>query len=335
MLDLTKAILIKELDDGIIQCRVCNKNCIIKPNEKGHCQTRKNIQGILYTLNYAQVSSASSDPIEKKPLYHFQPGTETYSIGSMGCNFECPFCQNWNISYANIEKFSTKKITPNELIELTKNNLCKSISFTYNEPGIWLEYILDVTKLAKKNNLKTIIVTNGYQSDESLDLLISNLDAANIDLKGSSKFYKTLCNARIESVLKTIKKLNNAAVHIEITNMIIPKYNDDKEDLSNLIQSICDINPEIPIHFTRFFPQYKLMNIEPTPIEILEYAKKLAKDIGLNYVYIGNVPFVDNNTYCPNCNELIINRSSFNVNKINLTSENKCPNCGYSINIHL
>lgn len=335
MLELTEAILVRKLDNDRIQCRVCNKNCIINQGEKGDCQTRKNIDGILYALNYGEVSSASSDPIEKKPLYHFQPGTETYSVGSIGCNFECPFCQNWNISFANLEKFPTKKITPNELIELTKNNLCNSISFTYNEPGIWLEYILDVIKLAKKENLKIIMVTNGYLSQEAIDLLIPRLDAVNIDLKGDLEFYKKLCNAKKEPVLKTIKKLNDAGVHIEITNLIIPKYNDSEEILTELIKSIYDINSEIPIHFTRFFPNYKLINNPPTPMETLESAKKLAENIGLKYIYIGNVPFADNNTYCPECNELIINRSSFNTNEINLNEDNKCPKCGYEINIKL
>jgi pyruvate formate lyase activating enzyme len=314
---------------------VCNKNCIINHGEKGDCQTRKNIDGILYALNYGEVSSASSDPIEKKPLYHFQPGTETYSVGSIGCNFECPFCQNWNISFANLEKFPTKKITPDELIELTKNNLCNSISFTYNEPGIWLEYILDVMKISKKENLKIILVTNGYLSQESINLLIPHLDAVNIDLKGDLEFYKKLCNAKKEPVLKTIKKLNDVGVHVELTNLIVPKYNDSEEILTELIKSIYDINPEIPIHFTRFFPNYKLMNSPPTPMETLEYAKKLAQNIGLKYIYIGNVPFADNNTYCPECNELIINRSSFNTNEINLDEDNKCPKCGYEINIKL
>lgn len=334
MLELTKAILTRKLDNDRIQCHICNKNCIISQGEKGDCQTRKNKDGILYALNYGEISSASSDPIEKKPLYHFKPGTETYSVGSIGCNFECPFCQNWNISFANLEKFPTKKITPKELIELTKNNLCKSISFTYNEPGIWLEYILDVMKLAKKEDLKIIMVTNGYISQKALDLLIPNLNAVNIDLKGDSKFYKTLCNAKREPVLKTIKKLNDAEVHIEITSLIIPEYNDSEEILTELIESIYNINPEIPVHFTRFFPNYKLMTSPPTPMETLETAKKLAKDRGLKYVYIGNVPFADNNTYCPKCNELLINRSSFNTNEINL-DDNKCPKCGYEINIKL
>lgn len=334
MLELTEAILAKKLDDGRIQCRVCNKNCIINQGEKGDCKTRENINGILYALNYAEVSSASSDPIEKKPLYHFQPGTETYSIGSIGCNFECPFCQNWNISFAQLEKFPTKKLTPEELIELTKNNLCNSISFTYNEPGIWIEYILDVMKLAKKEDLQIIMVTNGYQSEEALDLLIPNLDAVNIDLKGDSKFYKTLCNAKKDPVIKTIKKLNNAGVHVEVTNLLIPKHNDSEEILKELIQAVYDINPEIPIHFTRFFPNYKLMTSPPTPMETLESAKKLAQDMGLKYVYIGNVPFTDNNTYCPKCNELLVDRSSFNTNEINL-DDNKCPKCGYEINIKL
>ena len=332
MLELTEAILTRTLDDDKIQCRVCNKNCIINPGDKGDCQVRENRDGILYTLNYGQVSSASSDPIEKKPLYHFQPGTETYSVGSIGCNFECPFCQNWNISFADIEKFPTKKITAEELIELAKNNLCKSISFTYNEPGIWLEYILDVMKLAKKEDLKIILVTNGYHSLEALELLIPNLDAVNIDLKGDSEFYKTLCNSKRAPVLKTIKKLNDSRIHIEITNLIIPEHNDSDEILTDLIQSIYDINPEIPIHFTRFFPNYKLMTSPPTPIETLESAKKLAQNIGLKYIYIGNVPFADNNTYCPECHELIVDRSSFNTNYINLEN-NKCPNCGYEINI--
>ena len=335
MLEITEAILTKKLDDGKIQCHVCNKNCIINPNDKGDCQVRENKDGILYALNYGQVSSASSDPIEKKPLYHFQPGTETYSIGSIGCNFECPFCQNWNISFADIKKFPTKKITPEELIELAKNNLCKSISFTYNEPGIWLEYMLDVIELSQKEDLKIILVTNGYQSQEALDLLIPNIDAVNIDLKGDLEFYKTLCNAKRAPVLKTIKTLNDAGIHIEITNLIIPGYNDSDEILRYLIQSIYDIDSEIPIHFTRFFPNYKLMNSPPTPMETLELAKELAQEIGLKYIYIGNVPFADNNTYCPECNELIVDRSSFNTNEVNLDENNKCPKCGYEINIRL
>ena len=277
---------------------------------------RENKDGKIYSLNYAAVSSLAVDPIEKKPLFHFYPGSTSFSLGSVGCNFRCKHCQNWNISQADLEQIPTKEFLPEDAVRLAKEYECKSISWTYNEPTLWFEYTLDSAKLAHKEDIKTVYVTNGYLSEESFELIKDHLDAANIDLKGMSQhFYEELCDARLQPVLDTIRRMHDAKIHIEITNLMIPGYNDSKEDVKALVKFMADeVGVEVPLHFTRFYPQYQLTSLPPTQVEILEKAHKIAKDAGMKYVYMGNIPTADGeNTRCPECNQLLIKRDGFYI----------------------
>lgn len=297
---------------------------------------RENDEGKLYSLNYAAASSVAVDPIEKKPLFHFYPGTTVFSLGSVGCNFRCKYCQNWGISQAELEHISTRDMLPEEAIRLTKEYGCKSIAWTYNEPTMWFEYTLDSAKLAKKEDIKTVYVTNGYMSEESFQEINPYLDAANIDLKGmSNKFYEDLCEARLKPVLDNIIRMHDAHIHIEVTNLLIPGYNDSKEDIKALISFMVEeVGVEVPLHFTRFFPQYQMQNIPPTNIESLQRAHDLAKESGMQYVYIGNAPTADGETtFCPECGEPIIKRDGFSVVSDELKKTRKCPKCKAPLNI--
>lgn len=297
---------------------------------------RENDEGKIYSLNYAAASSVAVDPIEKKPLFHFYPGTTVFSLGSVGCNFRCKYCQNWGISQAELEHIPTRDMLPEEAIRLTKEYGCKSIAWTYNEPTMWFEYTLDSAKLAKKEDIKTVYVTNGYMSEESFQEIKPYLDAANIDLKGmSNKFYEDLCEARLKPVLDNIIRMYDAHIHIEVTNLLIPGYNDSNEDIKALISFMVEeVGVEVPLHFTRFFPQYQMQNIPPTNIESLKRAHDLAKESGMQYVYIGNAPTADGETtFCPECGEPIIKRDGFSVLSDEIKKTRKCPKCKAPLNI--
>lgn len=297
---------------------------------------RENVDDKIYSLNYAAVSSAAVDPIEKKPLFHFYPGSMVFSLGSVGCNFRCRHCQNWGISQAELENIPTRDMLPEDAIRLTKEYGCKSIAWTYNEPTMWFEYTLDSAKIARREDIKTIYVTNGYMSEESFQEIRPYLDAANIDLKGmSEKFYQDLCEARLEPVLDTILRMHDAKIHIEVTNLMIPGYNDSDEDIRSLVKFMADeVGVEVPLHFTRFFPQYQMQELPPTEIKYLEKAYKIARDAGMKYVYIGNVPTADGeNTYCPECGETVIKRDGFSVMSDKIKETRKCPRCKADIDI--
>ncbi|HEY0196428.1 MAG TPA: AmmeMemoRadiSam system radical SAM enzyme, partial [Methanobacterium sp.] len=317
-------------------CKICERRCIISPGKTGFCEMRENKGDKIYTLNYAAVSSAAVDPIEKKPLFHFYPGTMVFSIGSVGCNFRCRHCQNWGISQAELENIPTRNMLPEDAIRITKEYECKSIAWTYNEPTMWFEYTLDSAKIAKKEDIKTIYVTNGYMSEESFEEIRPYLDAANIDLKGmSEKFYQDLCEARLQPVLDNIVRMHDAKIHIEVTNLMIPGYNDSEEDMRSLVKFMVDeVGVEVPLHFTRFFPQYQMQQLPPTEIKFLEKAHKIAKKAGMKYVYIGNAPTVGGeNTYCPECGEPVIKRDGFSVLSDEIKETRKCPKCKADIDI--
>lgn len=329
-----EAILYEKIGKSL-NCKVCQRRCIISEGKEGFCKMRRNEDGKLYSLNYAAVSSVSVDPIEKKPLFHFYPGSTSFSLGSLGCNFRCKHCQNWTISQVDLGTVPTQEILPEEAVNLAKEYGCRSISWTYNEPTLWFEYTLDSAKLAHKEDIKTVYVTNGYMTEEALDTIVPYLDAANVDLKGmSEKFYKDLCDARLQPVLETIKNMYDMGIHLEVTNLMIPSYNDSDEDVKALIKFMVEeVGVEVPLHFTRFFPYYKLDHLPPTEIATLEKAHKMAKDAGMKYVYVGNVPFTDGeNTYCPECGELLIKRDGFDVlgDKV---KKGKCSSCGAGIDI--
>lgn len=335
MLKLKKEAILYNIMGKTLNCKVCERRCLISNGKLGFCNMRENIDGKIYTLNYASASSVAIDPIEKKPLFHFYPGSTVLSLGSVGCNFRCKHCQNWNISQTELEDIRLREILPEDAVNLAKEYNCKSIAWTYNEPTMWLEYTIDSAKLAKKQGLKTIYVTNGYMTEESLEMIGPYLDAANIDLKGmSEQFYKELCDARMQPVLDNIKRIYDKKIHLEITNLMIPGYNDSEKNIKELVNFMVEeIGVKVPLHFTRFFPYYKLKNIQPTPVTDLEKAYEIAKNAGMKYVYIGNVPSGSGeNTYCYGCGELLIERNNYQI-KDHIQKENKCPTCNAGIDI--
>ncbi|MEM4637690.1 MAG: AmmeMemoRadiSam system radical SAM enzyme [Candidatus Woesearchaeota archaeon] len=311
-----------------IICNLCPHNCRINNNKKGICGTRININGQFYSMVYGKVSAIHVDPIEKKPLYHFYPGEKILSIGTIGCNLFCRGCQNYEISKNHTPISEIQFISPKEIVEIAIKNNIRMIAYTYNEPTIFYEYMVDIAKLAKKHNIKNVMVSNGYINEKPLKKLLKYIDAANIDLKGfNEKFYREYANAKLEPVLKTIKIIKESKKWLEITNLIIPKTNDDLKEIKKMCIWIKE-NANSPLHFSRFFPYFKAADKEITPKETLFEAKKIAINTGIKYVYIGNIGFLDN-TYCPKCNNLLIKRNPYI--EVCGISKGKCKKCNNKI----
>ena len=348
-----KARLWESLDENKVKCHVCANECIILPGKVGICRTRKNFDGELYTLIYGSlISSGSLDPIEKKPLYNFWPGAIAYSIASIGCSFRCQNCQNWSISQANpsdngkdgfykIEGFENRKMSliemsPEQLTKKVIKSGAKTLAYTYNEPLIWHEWIMDTTPLLKEKDIKIILVTNGYSTPEATKELIEiGIDAANIDIKSmSDDFYKTICGVKsVQPVLDTAKKFKSNGIHVEITNLIIPDLNDSSEELEKLSNWIAiNLGKDTPTHFSAYHPDFKMPSNKRTPFKTLDQAYRIAKQVGLSYVYVGNISHEEgSNTYCPNCNNIILSRSGYKFTKIDITDIKTCPKCGYDL----
>ena len=307
---------------------------MITSGQTGWCGVREYRDGTLVALTYGRISSAGPDPIEKKPLYHFYPGSCVYSIGGVGCNLGCLNCQNWSISRAKPEEY-LRKMAPEQIVELTKKSGCSSWAATYNEPTIWLEYVRDIGKLASKNNIKTVLVTNGYITPKALREVAPLIDGANIDVKGiRDEFYQEVCLVRsVKPVLKAAKIMKNHGTHIEVTNLVIPGKNDSDDHIEELVDWIlAHLGPSTPTHFSRFYPHYKMRDVPPTPIETLEKAYRLAREKGLHYVYLGNVlGHHGNHTYCQDCGNRLIARYGFDIREFKITSENRCAECGTEI----
>ncbi len=329
--NMKEAMFYEKLENNRIRCKLCRHRCIIQPNSFGICHVRKNINGKLYSLVYDKIIARHIDPIEKKPLFHFLPGTDTYSIATVGCNFKCDFCQNWTISQISKEgKIIGERVTPEEIVEDAIRNNCLSISYTYTEPTIFYELTYDTSRIAKEKGLRNIYVTNGYIEEEPLKEISKYLDAANIDLKSfDEKFYKKICGADLDEVLESIKNYKKNGIWIEITTLIIPGFNDDEEQLRSIAEFIKSLGSYIPWHVTRFHPDYKMLNVNPTPIETLRKAQRIGYEVGLRFVYMGNV-LEGENTYCPKCKELLIERYGFSILKYNL-KDGRCPNCNEKI----
>ncbi|MCK5283235.1 MAG: AmmeMemoRadiSam system radical SAM enzyme [Nanoarchaeota archaeon] len=330
---MKEASFYKRLKDNQVQCLLCPHLCTIKPNERGSCHVRENQKGKLYSLVYGKAISTGVDPIEKKPLFHFLPGTFSYSIATMGCNFHCQFCQNSDISQPGNGIYG-RNITPEEIVESAIENDCKSIAYTYTEPTIFYEYAFDIAKLAKKQGLKNIFVTNGFINPEPLKEISPYLDAANIDLKSfSEEFYKNIVCARLKPVLDSIKLYHELGIFLEITTLIIPGKNDSEKELTQISEFIASIDKNIPWHVSRFHPMYKMNNLGATPEKTLMKAIEIGKKSGLKYIYAGNLPGNDfESTFCPKCNAKLIDRYGYQIEKTTL-KENKCPFCGEKINI--
>jgi pyruvate formate lyase activating enzyme len=334
---MVEAILYDRLSNNKVRCNICQRRCAIEEDERGYCRTRMNRRGKLYTLVYGLVSSLLVSPIEKKPVYHFFPGSEWLSLGSFGCNFRCPGCQNWDIAHSNVKEEikRARYISPEELIHLAKNNNCHGISWTYNEPTLWLEYTLEGAKLAKKNNLYTNYVTNGFITPEALDLIGPYLDVFRVDLKGfSTDSYKRIAHVEdFSGILEIIKRAKKKwKMHIEIVTNVIPGFNDGEEDLKMMAAWISEeLGKDTPWHVTRFFPHLELSHLKPTPIKTLGKIRKIGLEQGLHYVYLGNVPGSQGeNTFCPHCGETLIIRDGLEMRE-SFLNEGKCKFCNCRI----
>lgn len=313
---MKEASYYEKLQDSV-QCKLCPNLCKIKPQKLGTCKVRKNIEGKLYTLNYAKPVAVQIDPIEKKPLFHFLPGNKVLSIGTAGCNMSCQHCQNWHMSQAKAGQCKEDKLSPKKIIQIALDNECKIIAYTYNEPTIFFEYMLDCAKIAKENGIKNVIVSNGFICEEPLRELCKYIDAANIDLKAfNENFYKKICNARLKPVLESLKIIKQNNVWLEVTNLIIPTLNDSREEIEMMCSWIKnELGKDVPLHFSRFHPDYRLNDLGLTSEKTLQDAKNIAEKY-LDFVYIGNIRTKNGeNTYCPKCRKLLINRRGYFVQK--------------------
>jgi pyruvate formate lyase activating enzyme len=319
-----KEALYYEQHNGKVKCLLCPHYCIIEKDRTGICGVRKNTDNKLFTLNYNRATSVSMDPIEKKPLYHFHPGSMILSIGTAGCNLSCGFCQNFSISQDS--NIPTQKITSGQAVEIAKKQNSFAIAYTYNEPFIWYEFVLEAAKLAKENGIRNVLVTNGFVDPQPLKEILPYIDAANIDLKAiDDGFYKKICGGRLEPVLNTIKAMYGRA-HIELTNLVIPTLNDSEEKIKALADWVAGVGADIPLHFSRYFPCYK-MDIPPTPESTLKNARQIAMK-KLKYVYIGNTADEEaDTTYCHKCKKAIILRSGYSITGYKI-KEGKCEYCG-------
>lgn len=324
------------LESQNVQCNLCPWNCILSPEETGNCKVRSNENGKLLTHVYDKVAALGVDPIEKKPIYHFYPGKNILSIGEVGCNLHCNFCQNHRISQCYAEKFSGfSNITAKKIIkeaQKTWNNI--GIAYTYNEPFTFYEFMLETAKLAHKNRLKNVIISNGYVNQEPLINILPNIDAFNIDLKAfSNDFYQTQTKGTLQPVLHTLKTIAKSKAHLEITVLIIPGLNDSAIEFNEMISWIAEnCGNDTPLHLSRYFPQFR-SDIPPTPLETLEKLYSIAKQ-KLHFVYLGNVSDTErSSTFCPNCLTLLIERKYYKIRVLNVNSENACNNCGFKINM--
>jgi len=324
----------EKLEGTLVQCRLCNHRCRIVEGARGICGVRENRGGVLYSLVYGKLVSQAVDPIKKKPLFHFLPGSSAYSIATVGCNFHCKNCQNWEISQSPKPQRPVmgREVSPEEVVESAKWRSCKSIAYTYTEPVIFMEYAYDTAKLAMENGLKNVFVTNGYITEETLRELAPHLHAANIDLKSfSDGFYREICGAHLQPVLDAINLCKQLGIWIEITTLVIPALNDSEENLAEIAKFIADVGVEIPWHVSGFYPAYQLIDLPPTPVETLRKARDIGLRAGLRYVYQGNVPGDGENTFCYRCGELLIERVGYRIVE-NRVIESACPRCGTIIN---
>ncbi len=333
------ARLQEPVEGGKVRCLACPRYCLIPEGKRGACRSKINSNGVLCEVNYGKVSSVAMDPIEKKPLFHYYPGSWAYSIGTIGCNLMCDHCQNWGISQSDpLEYPWLQNLTPEEAVNGAKRAGALSIAFTYNEPTIVsLEWVVETSKLAKNEGIKTLSITNGYWSKETRELLAPLIDAANVDVKAfRDEFYRKVCKApSLRPVLETVLYLKKAGVHVEITYLIIPGLNDEENEIREFSRWVVrEVGAETPIHFSRFFPHYRMLDRPPTPVETVEKARKIAMEEGAKYVYTGNVVGdPGENTYCPECGEPLIKRYGFDVISCNLEKGNRCPKCGELISI--
>jgi len=331
---MKEAMFYDRLDEKKVGCFLCAHHCIIKEGKRGICSVRENRDGTLYSLVYGKLISMNIDPIEKKPLFHFLPGSTSFSIATVGCNFRCEHCQNNEISQYPKEhggEIMGQPSTPEAVVEAAVQNGCESISYTYTEPTIYFEFAYDCAKLAHQKGIRNVFVSNGYTGPEAAKAIAPYLDGNNIDLKGDDEFYKKVCGARLGPVKETIRLMKALGVWVEVTTLIIPDYNDSEKDLRDIAEFLSSVDPSMPWHVTQFYPTYRILDKPRTPVKTLRRAREIGFEAGLKYVYEGNVPGEGGeNTYCPDCKELLIRRSGFKIGE-NTIKDGKCPKCGHDI----
>jgi len=328
-----EAMLYEALENGKVQCHLCAHECKIATSKLGICGVRQNESGVLQTLVYAKAIAANVDPIEKKPLYHFLPGSKSYSIATAGCNFACGFCQNWNISQLSAgsgDAIPGQQLMPEQVITEAKKTGCASISYTYTEPTVFFEYAYDTAVLAKQAGLYNTFVTNGFMTKQALDTISPYLDAANVDLKSfKDEYYKKYCKGRLEPVLESIAHMRGLGIWVEVTTLVIPGENDSDAELNDIARFIAQVDVNIPWHISRFHPDYEFTDHNATPIETLTRAKETGIKHGLRYVYLGNV-VSDSDTYCHNCKARLVKRAYFGGTATGI-KEGVCTSCGSTI----
>ena len=331
-----EAYLYERLDDRKVRCQLCNHRCVIKDGKRGICGVRENENGVLKTLVYGRLIAQHVDPIEKKPLYHVLPGTLSYSIATVGCNFKCRFCQNADIAQLPTDRKGMivgDLYTPEDIVTSATRAGCRSIAYTYTEPTIFFEFAHDTARLAHEEGLLNVFVTNGYMTSEALHMIQPYLDAANVDLKAfSDDFYKEQCSAKREHVMETLRLMKSLGIFVEVTTLLIPGLNDDRKELGELAFFVADsLGSDTPWHISRFHPTYKLTDRPPTPAESIQEARRIGLDAGLRYVYSGNLPGDEGeNTLCYSCSHLLIERWGYRISK-NVIQDGRCPKCGATI----
>ncbi len=324
-----------DFDHGqvLIKCLLCAQGCLIRQGGRGKCRTRINVAGELRTLSYGRPVAVHIDPIEKKPFYHFLPGRQAFSLATAGCPLSCKFCQNWEISQARPEDKDTTYVPPERIVHAASARQAPIIAFTYNEPTVFTEYLTDIARLARTQGQRAVLISCGFMTQDPLAEMCECLDAIKIDLKGfSERFYREVSGAELQPVLRSIKQVARSGRHLELVNLVVPTLNDDETMLTELAKWVMgEVGPEVPVHFTRFHPDYQLLNLPPTPVATLERARDIARDQGLHYAYVGNVPgHPGNQTYCPGCGQVVIERQGFFVSTVAVTG-GACDHCGHAI----
>jgi pyruvate formate lyase activating enzyme len=328
-----EAMFYSKINKNRVICELCPRSCVIEPGKRGYCRNRENQNGTLYSIIYNQPCSMGVEPIEKAPFYHFLPGEMRLTLATASCNQRCKYCQNWEISQKSVEELDNYYRTPEDIIKIAQQESLKIICFTYTEPMVFYEYMYDIAELAKNAGIKTAVVSGGYVNTAPLESLCKVVDAIKIDLKGfDQSFYQDVCGSELTPVLEACKTVRKSGVHLELVNLVVPTLNDDTTKIKAMCLWVKDnLGTDVPIRFTRFFPQYKLQNLPPTPVTTLEQAVGIAKQTGLKYVYIGNVPGHEfDNTYCPNCGKLLLKRQGYSLLENNLSSD-RCKFCGTEI----
>jgi pyruvate formate lyase activating enzyme len=321
--------------EGKAACHLCPHECRIAEGKTGICGVRKNVEGELIALTYGRASSMNLDPIEKKPLFHFHPGKEVLSFGSVGCNLGCLNCQNFTISQAKIEDVRLRELSPTDIPKMCQASSCEGVAWTYNEPTMWHEFVYDASKICKEKGLFTVLVTNGFVNKEPFRKLAECIDAANIDVKGfRDEFYRKICKARLQPVLDTVELAHDLGMHVELTYLIIPGRNDGQEEMREFCRWVAGIDAHIPVHFSRFHPDYLMSDIPSTPIKTMEMAKEEAVNAGLDFIYLGNVATADGeNTRCPKCGSLAVRRTGFYTEIVAMTKDGVCSKCGQPLSM--